>query len=169
MTTDSDPLGCRINDERHMQRFCRSLLGVLCPAVVTAVVLTFAWPTNCWTTENVDSGIKEIRNTGPAEIVWRERADPNPQRHDCPPQRALQSTSMSPTDDPEVFIDDDDGYLVWLSDHVRGYVLNATRKPTASYLMLHRADCSTIGNVPANGLVWTSDLLKACSDDPTHH
>jgi hypothetical protein len=72
---------------------------------------------------------------------------------------------MSPTDDPEVFIDDDDGYLAWLSDHSRGYVLNAARKPTASYLMLHRADCSTIGDVPANGLAWTSDLLKACSDD----
>ena len=72
---------------------------------------------------------------------------------------------MSPTEYLEVFIDDDDGYLAWLSDHARGYVLNAARKPTASYLMLHRADCSTIGNVPANGLAWTSDLLKACSDD----
>jgi hypothetical protein len=88
-----------------------------------------------------------------------------PEWHDCPPQPALQSTSMSPTDDPEVFIDDDDGFLAWLSDHARGYVLNAARKPTASYLMLHRTDCSTIGNVPANGLAWTSDLLKACSDD----
>ena len=72
---------------------------------------------------------------------------------------------MSTTDDPEVFIDDDDGYLAWLYDHARGYVLNAARKPTASYLMLHRSDCSTIGNVPANGLAWTSALLKACSDD----
>src|ERR1035438_9825407 len=90
---------------------------------------------------------------------------PNPQRHNRPPQPALQSTSMSTTDDPEVFIDDDDGYLAWLYDHARGYVLNAARKPTASYLMLHRADCSTIGNVPANGLAWTSDLLNFCSQD----
>lgn len=72
---------------------------------------------------------------------------------------------MSTPSDPEVFIDDDDGYLAWLSDHARGYVLNAARNPTASYLKLHRADCSTIGDVPANGFVWTSDLLKACSDD----
>jgi hypothetical protein len=53
----------------------------------------------------------------------------------------------------------------WLSDHARGCVLQAAPTPTASYLMAHSADCSTIGNVPANGLAWTSDLLKACSDD----
>jgi hypothetical protein len=68
--------------------------------------------------------------------------------------------------DPVVFRDDDVGYLGWVSAHPKGYVLNAARSPSAAYVVLHRADCSTITGEPANGRSWTSQLLKACSDDP---
>ncbi len=63
------------------------------------------------------------------------------------------------------FIDDDNGYLAWLADHPEGYVLNAERKPRASYLKLHRADCNTISGRPARGDRWTGDYIKVCSDD----
>jgi hypothetical protein len=43
-----------------------------------------------------------------------------------------------------LFRDDDDGYLKWISDHRDGFVLNASRVPTASYLILHRASCRDI-------------------------
>lgn len=72
----------------------------------------------------------------------------------------------SESDDPVVFEDDDAGYLGWVSAHPHGYVLNAARSPSAAYVVLHRADCSTITGEPANGRSWTSELLKTCSDDP---
>jgi hypothetical protein len=65
----------------------------------------------------------------------------------------------------EVFTNDDDAYLGWLSAHPLGFVLNAERPPKATYVKLHRTTCHTIRGVPANGTSWTTDLLKACSDD----
>jgi hypothetical protein len=67
--------------------------------------------------------------------------------------------------DLEVFTNDDEAYLGWLSAHPLGFVLNADRAPRATYLKLHRATCHTIRGIPTNGTSWTKDLLKACSDD----
>lgn len=66
--------------------------------------------------------------------------------------------------DPLVFIDDDEGYLKWISGHPYGFVLNAGRSPTAAYVMLHRTSCGHIQGRPSNGVSWTTDLLKACSE-----
>jgi hypothetical protein len=61
------------------------------------------------------------------------------------------------------FIDDESGYLTWLSRHPNGYVVNAAREPRPSYLVLHRATCGTISGTPARGDLWTRDLSKTCS------
>lgn len=65
----------------------------------------------------------------------------------------------------ELFRDDDAGYRGWTAAHPSGWVLNCFRKPTASYLKLHRADCRTITGVPARGGRWTVDYIKVCSTD----
>jgi hypothetical protein len=62
------------------------------------------------------------------------------------------------------FMNDDDGYISWLSAHPDGFVLNCGRPPTPSYLMLHRSTCGTISGTPARGQSWTSFYQKVCSD-----
>ena len=49
------------------------------------------------------------------------------------------------------FVDDDAGYRMWLRAHGNGFVLNAYRNPTPSYLKLHRAGCLTVLNWPTAG------------------
>lgn len=58
------------------------------------------------------------------------------------------------------FVDDDAGYLGWYRDNYKGYVLNAERRPSAKYLMVHLLPCDHLeGNLP-----WTStDKCKICS------
>jgi len=46
-----------------------------------------------------------------------------------------------------VFVDNDQGYLLWLAGHPNGYVINSHRHPRPSYLVLHRATCHTINGV----------------------
>jgi hypothetical protein len=58
------------------------------------------------------------------------------------------------------FIDDDRGYLTWITSHPNGYVLNANRQPERSYLVLHRATCPSISD---GNQRWTSDYAKICS------
>ena len=65
---------------------------------------------------------------------------------------------------PTEFVDADDQYLDWLADHPAGFVLNCGRKPTASYLILHRATCPRISGTPSNGEFWTRDPVKVCAD-----
>lgn len=75
---------------------------------------------------------------------------------------ADQDTVPHLEDGLERFVDDDAGYFRWLSDHPGGFVLNTGRKPTASYLMLHRADCHTISGRPARGSTFTGEYSKVC-------
>ena len=56
----------------------------------------------------------------------------------------------------EVFLDDDSGYLRWLEAHPNGYVVNSHRRPSATYVILHRAACTAISGTPARGRRWTS-------------
>jgi hypothetical protein len=58
------------------------------------------------------------------------------------------------------YVDDDAGYLEWISAHPEGFVLNTYRRPTPAYLMLHHASCWTI-RVRSN---WTKDYRKVCGD-----
>jgi hypothetical protein len=63
----------------------------------------------------------------------------------------------------KIFQDNDQAYINWLQKNPRGYVLNCDRVPVASYLELHRANCSTISGTPPEGTYWTKDYTKACS------
>ncbi len=62
----------------------------------------------------------------------------------------------------QIFIDDDQGYMRWLDDNPHEYVINADRRPNASYMRLHRARCRTISGHPASGRAWTVTSAKAC-------
>ncbi len=63
------------------------------------------------------------------------------------------------------FIDDDTGYLAWIAAHPDGYVVNAHRTRTQSYLILHRSRCHTISGRP-RGATWTAaDYSKVCCED----
>jgi hypothetical protein len=49
------------------------------------------------------------------------------------------------------FMDNDKGYVAWLSEHPDGFVLNCGRPPTPSYLVLHRATCWSISGMVERG------------------
>jgi len=60
------------------------------------------------------------------------------------------------------FVDDDQSYLSWLEEHPDGYVLNAERRPTRSFIVLHRTSCAALaGPAPPEGR--TSTMLKVCA------
>jgi hypothetical protein len=52
----------------------------------------------------------------------------------------------------EIFRDDDAGYRTWIYANPTGYVVNAERRPTPGYLVLHTAMCDTI--TPAPDQAW---------------
>jgi len=55
-----------------------------------------------------------------------------------------------------VFLDNDEGYLLWLAENPNGYVINSDRQPRARYLVLHRATCPKI-----NGVARPNDALTS--------
>ncbi len=61
-----------------------------------------------------------------------------------------------------LFVDDDRGYLQWLSAHPDGFVVNTYRQPSPRYLRLHSAAYRMINGDPANGRRWTADYIKVC-------
>ena len=61
---------------------------------------------------------------------------------------------------------DDAEYLAWLGRHPDGFVVNTSRNPKASYLILHRASCGTIGGKPTVRSNWTTgQYIKVCSEN----
>ncbi len=63
------------------------------------------------------------------------------------------------------FRDNDLSYLRWLERHPEGFVVNAHRRPIASYLVLHRATCPSITRLATNAKTWThGQFIKVCSD-----
>ena len=64
------------------------------------------------------------------------------------------------------FVNDDDGYLRWLTQNPDGFVVNSNRVPVSSYLILHRASCKWI-NTPDRTNWTTTGYIKTCSNDLT--
>jgi hypothetical protein len=62
------------------------------------------------------------------------------------------------------FRDDDARYLQWVENFPAGFVVNCTRTPMPSYLMLHRASCRSI-RTPKRTNYTTSDYIKVCALD----
>jgi hypothetical protein len=64
-----------------------------------------------------------------------------------------------------LFADDDAGYLEWVRQHPRGYVLVSWNPPTRGYVTVHRADCYTINPELAPHVEnWTHHYVKACGE-----
>jgi hypothetical protein len=61
------------------------------------------------------------------------------------------------------FRDDDASYTAWLRAWPQGYVLNCERHPGPSYLMLHRATCTSIAEPQMT--TFTGQYIKVCSTD----
>lgn len=65
---------------------------------------------------------------------------------------------------PREFRDDDAGYLVWLSEHPDGYVINVARNHGATAARVHRAGCRTISGRSPHGGGWTTGpYVKVCA------
>src|SRR5271165_6643172 len=64
----------------------------------------------------------------------------------------------------EQFVNDDEGYVRWLTDNPRGFVVNSHRRPVSTYLNLHRASCNHI-RPPAYTNFTTTDYIKTCSTE----
>jgi hypothetical protein len=60
------------------------------------------------------------------------------------------------------FKDNDKGYLSWIKQNPKGYVVNSHRKPKKSFLRLHFANCWTI-STPARNNWTTTEYIKTCS------
>jgi hypothetical protein len=60
------------------------------------------------------------------------------------------------------FVDNDSGYLDWISRNLDGFVVNSYRNPSPAYLVLHRTTCRIISGNPARGRQWTADYIKVC-------
>jgi hypothetical protein len=79
-----------------------------------------------------------------------------------PPSAPVPSRAPGPI---RSFLDDDDGYLAWASEHTGGFVVNADRTLSPNSLMLHRATCSSIGGPAASGRTRTANYRKVCGSD----
>src|SRR5262249_12759201 len=69
---------------------------------------------------------------------------------------------------PTVFDNQDSAYQNWLVSHPRGYVVNARRNLTPSYMVLHTADCHSIRNytrAASKGAFTERNYVKICSSD----
>ena len=64
----------------------------------------------------------------------------------------------------ELFRDAEQEYMAWIAGNPRGWVVNTSRTPTAGYLMLHRADCWSVG-LQGVGNYTTRGYIKVCSLD----
>jgi hypothetical protein len=63
------------------------------------------------------------------------------------------------------FRDNDAGYESWLTANPSGWVVNARRSPSPSYMKLHRAECPTISRLQAGYSRWTTgDYIKVCAE-----
>lgn len=65
----------------------------------------------------------------------------------------------------EQFVDDEAGYLAWVSEHPTGWVANADKAKTIpNYPLVHRASHALLSS-PTKANYTTDRYIKACSDD----
>jgi len=64
----------------------------------------------------------------------------------------------------ELFVNDDEAYLQWLTGNSAGFVVNSYLHPSPDYLILHRATCWTI-STPARTNWTTTGFIKLCSSN----
>ena len=67
----------------------------------------------------------------------------------------------------EEFKDRESAYAAWVEAHPQGWVLNLRAREDVTYVVLHRASCSTINprrNIP-QGAFTQRAYIKICSED----
>jgi hypothetical protein len=65
----------------------------------------------------------------------------------------------------QTFQDDGAGYEAWLTEHPKGWVVNALRSPSPAYLKVHRAECATISRLRTGYSRWTTGAyIKLCAE-----
>jgi hypothetical protein len=62
----------------------------------------------------------------------------------------------------ERFVNDDRGYLDWLSANPGNFVINMPRCPVAGQMILHRAGCGSIKGARSSSSYWTNHSGKLC-------
>jgi hypothetical protein len=62
------------------------------------------------------------------------------------------------------FVNDDRGYLDWLSANPGSFVINMSRSPVAGQIVLHRASCGFIKGGRSSSSYWTSHSGKLCGN-----
>jgi hypothetical protein len=80
------------------------------------------------------------------------------------PNTSDYSTSETRGELVTKFIDDDEGFISWRDSHPNGYILNTTRTPTPSYLVLHRTSCYTMNKLRPGYEHWAYQYIKICAD-----
>ena len=67
----------------------------------------------------------------------------------------------------QLFRNAEHAFSAWLLLNPNGYVVNTTTRPSESYFVLHRAQCTTLHrHVPPGGYT-ERDFIKACTSEPT--
>jgi hypothetical protein len=62
------------------------------------------------------------------------------------------------------FVNDESGYLAWISRHPLGFVLNTTKNPKQRYLILHAASCRSISTTKRSNYT-TRQYVKHCAEE----
>lgn len=69
-----------------------------------------------------------------------------------------------------IFKNQEKQYFDWIGRHREGYVLNTTRNPSPSYMVLHRATCATVERYlgkAKQGAFTERQFIKVCSTSPS--
>ncbi len=67
----------------------------------------------------------------------------------------------------QLFRNAEEAFSRWLQSNPDGYVVNTTTRPSQTYFVLHRAQCTTLHrDVPPGGYT-EREFVKACSSDPS--
>jgi hypothetical protein len=94
---------------------------------------------------------------------WTGQPGDNPRSRPAVGSLATETTSEGETGDWIIFSGNDELYLLWISKHPSGYVVNAESNPKPSYLKLHRATCPKISAPREPGAYTERQYLKNCS------
>jgi hypothetical protein len=62
-----------------------------------------------------------------------------------------------------IYIDDDEGYSLWLNANSHGYVVNTERGLSGRYLKLHRASCGQLHRRDERQAIMTGEYVKVCA------
>lgn len=100
--------------------------------------------------------------SGQYDPLWHRTAAAAARAPTAPAPTAPTADSVPRTADLEMFRDAESDYLAWITRHSEGWVVNCSRSPSPGYLVLHRADCWTIG-ARAGGNYTTGDYIKVCA------